>query len=263
MMGVIFDYDKHGRVVYKRDAEGNIILNANGNPSIVGNRYLYGYAVPKGTPGTPEYDKWIEPSGPNASEMSRKKAMEIINDLYRRVPTIYYELEKKRMLDQVDMILNDGLEGSARRAQEYYEDWYTKNHVYNPFTRVCEPIACWTKSEIKTERFEGDELSGRWIAVGKQRERKVNDGTIKEIVRGETLEYYDEDKDMRNPKYKPGATNLENYHAGDPEYDSNVELNPYEQELSKYLQEVLMENSTIDKTQRYFSKGWAPRIAKS
>ena len=262
MLKVIYDYDKDGNVQFEYNDSGEIILNPDGTPRKAGNRYLYGYAVPKGEPGTEEYDKWIEPSyNAGDTRMTARQAMKIVNDCYRVRPTTYYESEKARIIKECQLMMEE--DGNTERSQAYFEKWYTENHVYNPFTRRMEPIACWTKTEIKTELFSENELEGRWEPKGKEVERKVKDGWIRRKVNGENIEYYDREQDMRNPEYKPSATNLENYHAGDPEYDNDVELNDYEKEMSKYLQDILMENSTVDKTQRYFSKGWAPRLAKS
>ena len=262
MLRVLVDFDKDGNPQYQYDENGVAILNPNGTKKYAGNRYLFSYAVPKGQPGTEQYDKWLAPSyDGNDYSMNGRIAMDTINQCYRTRPTIYYELEKARIIKECQLMME--ADGDTERSQQYYEDWYTANHVYNPYNRRMEPIACWTKTELRTEQFEGNELEGRWEPKGKQIERKVKDGWIRRNVNGEMIEYHDEEEDMRNPDYKPSATNLENYHAGDPEYDNHVVLNDYEKELSDYLQEVLMENSTVDKTQRYFSKGWAPRIAKS
>ena len=67
---------------------------------------------------------------------------------------------------------------------------------------------------------------------------------------------------MRNHDYKEGGSLLDNYHASSQEWDNKTTLNKYEAEMSKYLQDVLRETATVDKTQRFFKHGYAPRLAK-
>lgn len=53
--------------------------------------------------------------------------------------TSYYELAKNAALAKGD---------------DYYKEWYAKNHIYNPYTHKMEPLAIWTERAIRADAVD-------------------------------------------------------------------------------------------------------------
>ena len=246
---VLSDFDENGNlnVRQKKDAEGNVITDENGNAILerIPNQYLYSFVKPKGEPGTREHDRWVD--------TQRMEDLNLIEHVYRKVPTKYYRQAKNEALKK------------AEEDPSYWKTWYRANHIYNPYTRKMEPLACWLYSEVKDELFKDNELEGRWVPRLNQRDRKVKTGVKSYRLGDEEITVTDETNDMRNHDYKPDAGIVGNYIKGaqNGEYDNNVVQNKYEKEMSTLLQEILMNTATVDKAKSYFKKGYLPRKLKA
>lgn len=188
-------------------------------------------------------------------DKERQRELEVYNLVYRQTPTVYYEQEAAR---------------ARQLSDEDYKIWYNKNHIYNPYTKRIEPIACWVTTEVRPENLQvtGDARykvtpSGRMIKA------HVFDGTIKNLRwfmnYNDILDDYDENAaypDMRNHNYKPNESPFENYN-GNPEYATNQNLNTYEQQMKDYLIETLNKEAVTQTAKNYFGKGFLPKSMKA
>lgn len=233
------EYKKYWRAInLERDVDGNYIRVGN---KYVANRYIYSYAKPKGKPGEESYDKFID--------KKRNEALALINQYYRKVNTSYYYQAR-----------SEALRKSREENSNYFDEWYERNHIYNPYTKQVEPLDCWRTSELKTELFDGNEIEGDWIPRAPQRTKTVIDGKTK--VKG--IEVYNRESDMRNLNYIPETTTAANYVVGAQKgkYDNTIKLNKYEKEMRDYLMNTLIQVSNVNNAKRYFEKGYLPSRGK-
>ena len=222
-------------VFYIVNSKGEYVKDENGN--FVPNRFLYGYAKPKGNPGDATYDKYV------STEEQESRAL--IDKYYETVPTEYYHYAKEEAI-----------------ANGTYDQWYEANHWYNPFTRRVEPISCWMQSRLKSELFVNNEIEGKWIPKAGQSQRRVKNGRVEHLLNGEIVSTYDENQDRTNHDFKPNAGYLANYKLGSG-FDSGVKLNQGEREMLQFLKSTLMGTAKTSKAKRFFEKGHVPRQAIS
>lgn len=217
----------------------NLELNEDGSFKVtdegkyVPNRFLYSYIKPKGEPGDPNYDKFVD--------KQRSKDVALVEKYYRRVGTKYYYNAMDEALTR------------DKTEEGYYQKWFLANHVYNPYKRRYEPLDCWVKTEIRYELFEDDSYEARWEPKSSQKVRKVRDGMIDGI--------YVDNMDMRNEHYDPNLGLIDNYIQGSKDgiYDRKIDLNKYEIEMRDYLYKTLLATARNNKdTERYFKKGYLP-----
>lgn len=232
------------------DADGSFKVK---NGKMVANQFLYSYARPKAEKGTPEYEKWVD--------HKRQEDLNLVSKIYRKTPTKYYY-----------QAMHEAEEKARNNSNYSYQDWYDKNHVYNPYTRQYEPLECWIYSEVNTDLFHGLEeesteekpFLGEWIPRPNQRQRIVRDGEtevsgLNTNINRSTM--YVAENDMRNPNYNPNATSVvENYVKGSQhgEFDNKKQLSEPQKELRDYIQNLLMSLSSVDSARRYFAKGLMP-----
>ena len=218
------------RVNCELDENGKIILDSNGRPKP--NKMLYGVMKPKD-----EYrDEFLD--------VQRTEDMKLLEDVYRTVPTRYYDMARA----------NAELE-AKNNPNFNYGEWFAKNHVYNPYTHKMEPLPCWVKRELKTELFDEDPNAGQFMPKASQREKKVKDGKVNGL--------YVSSLDMRNNNYNPNLSNTENYTRGSGfDNPASSALNKYEIEMRDYLKYTLMQTATVDSAKRYFQRGFLPARAK-
>lgn len=232
------------KVLMETNDSGNPIINKEGK--VIPNRMLYSYAKPKGEKGSAEYEKYVD--------HARSEAVSLIDSMYRKTKTIhYYEAQQ------------DALDKARKDSSFSYDKWWHDNHVYNPYTRKYEALACWTTSELKDELFYGEDemptpekpYKGKWIPSPNNRTKVIRDGNTEGV--------YIADNDMRNPNYKPNASLAENYVVGSQKgmYDNDVKLNSYAKEMRDYVTDMLKKTARVNSSQKYFRRGYAPTERKS
>lgn len=147
---------------------------------IVPNRYLYGYARPKG----------YKPDGTGNNtfvDAAKTKALRTIRNRTRTTKTQYYFSKYKEM---------------KAKSKAEFDAWYEANHIYNPYNHTVEPLQCWTKLEINQDnKVNQQEEIGLWIPNYNQTD----------IV---------PKSDKLNKHYKVGQTTASNYKRGFSEYDN-------------------------------------------
>ena len=179
----------------------------------VPNHYIYGYTAPKAD----KRDKYID--------KKRTEAIQLINRTYVSTPTEYYYQKAQEM---------------RAKGEEAFNDWYYKNHIYNPYNHNYEPLRCWTtltfRDDIKTE--------GEW---------QPNFNRTYNVPK----------KDKINPKHKEDLGHALNYKKGTG-YDNPrvTEANEFEVEVKQEVQRLLSELATTKEAKRYVDKGYMPSRAK-
>ena len=224
----------------------------SGNLIVVPNRRIYGYAVPKG----------YKADGTGDNSMVDKKkteALRIIHNYCKTVKTEYYYKKYKEM---------------RAKTEAEFNAWYEANHIYNPYNHTYEPIQCWTRMEIVPMSDDGEhEIAGMWVPAFNQLETRPKDGKDKH---GNP----DGSPDMTNPNYRHGMSNAANYksegakfddtltpvthknYSDGINYDNKAIMNPYEQQVSEFMQETLQQLAHTTSAKRYFDRGYMPSRAK-
>ena len=224
----------------------------SGNVTVVPNRRIYGYAVPKG----------YKADGTGDNSMIDKKktdALRIIHNYCKTVKTEYYYKKYKEM---------------RAKTEAEFKAWYDTNHIYNPYNHTYEPIQCWTHMEIEPMSDDGEhKIAGMWVPAFNQLETRPKDGKDKH---GNP----DGSPDMTNPNYRHGMSNAANYKSGgaifddtltpvthknyadEVNYDNTAVMNSYEQQVSEFMQETLQQLAHTTSAKRYFDRGYMPSRAK-
>ena len=226
--------------------------NDSGNVTVVPNRRIYGYAVPKGYK--------VDGTGDN-SMVDRKKtdALDVVHNYCKTVKTEYYYKKYREM---------------KAKTETEFNAWYEANHIYNPYNHTYEPIQCWTRMEIEPMSDDGEyEAAGMWVPAFNQLETRPKDGKDKH---GNP----DGSPDMTNHNYRHGMSTAANYksegakfddtlppvthknYADGINYDNNAVMNPYEQQVSEFMQETLQQLAHTTSAKRYFDRGYMPSRAK-
>ena len=224
------------RVNMERNKDGDFVTDNNGK--VIPNRRLYSFLKPKGSPGDPKYDQYVD--------KNIQEAVDIISHYTTKAETVHYKQAQAEAINR------------AKTDPDFdYVKWYHENHVYNPYTRKYEPLACWVTTEYNQTAINEAGLKGEWVPRGQQRESKVRDGMIKDV--------YVPSQDKRNHNYDPDGTNTENYSGvnfvtgqEDTEYKNNVEINKYEQEMLDLMQEELIKTARNEEQRKHWVQGWMP-----
>ena len=178
------------------------IFGSNNNFNV----YIYGYVVPKG----PFIDT------------IKTAARQYMNRNLKFVPTEYYYEARQEAI-------NNGT----------FDEWYKKNHIYNPYEHKYEPLKVWTTLAAKED---GD--------------------LINKVVynpRFDNMESSVKDE-YKNPNYHKFS---KNYKRGDSYYDSNITLNPKEEAYKRLLEETLNKYTTNYYGQQFIGKGYLPRVRQN
>lgn len=185
----------------------NIFTEMDEDGNIIANPYIYGYREPK--------ERFID--------YERTNAIKYINDNVDFVTTEYYDIARNRASEQGQ-----------------FEEWFERNHVYNPYTHKYEPLRIWTKLEAKP----GSELGQ----------------SIEYVPSFANTERYVKDEYANKEKYKKFSAN---YKKGDPRYDSNIRLNSKEEALRNYIEQILNKYATTYQGKRFVGQGYLPRERKA
>ena len=175
------------------------------------NRNIFGYYVPT----KKYYDKYID--------INKTYARKFIKDniTYEKT-THYFEAMK------------------LHRRKGDYEQWYEKNHYYNPYTRRMEPLRIWTTMEVNP-------------ALGKN-------GTYEYTpTYHNTRRTVKEKKENKN--WRKTSTNY-NYKTGKYTNEKYNQLSDKAKRIANYVQNVLNENAASNDMQKWFAEGYMPRKYK-
>ena len=191
----------------------------------VPNRYLWGYAKPKG------YKE--DGTGDNTYvDRDKTEAIRTIKKLTVVTKTQYYYAKLKEM---------------QQKPKAEFDAWYEANHIYNPNTHTLEPLQCWTTLKVNPDYIEGEGLSqlssGMYVPSYNQ-----TDVVPK--------------KDKLNSKYKVGKSTADNYKGGIAEYENEIQPNGYEREIIDLFQDILKKLAKTEQAKRFLDKGYMVARAK-
>lgn len=180
----------------------NIFTYVNGAGQLRPNRFIYGFKVYK--------DEYID--------QDKTAAVKFIRDNIEYIPSEYYYQAMK--------------EASANGT---YEEWFNRNHIYNPFSHKYEPLKIWTIMQAKPDS-----------ELAKQTEYIPSFDNMERSVKKEYI----------NDKYKEFGTN---YKRGDSRFDSNVNCNAKEQAMYDLVQRTLTKYASTYQSKRFVGQGFLPR----
>lgn len=208
----------------------------NGNAIVVPNRYIYGYAVPKG------YKK--DGTGNNTYVDKKKtEALRTIRTYTNNVYTEYYFKKVKEM---------------QKLGKAEFDKWYYANHVYNPHTHSMEPLPCWTKLEIRNIADDGEFVpGGEYVPAYNQLRSRPRNGKDKD---GND----NNDIDAVNHSYKEKASTATNFkQSAEDKYHNKTNMTEEEREMKELFESILRENATTSSSQCFLDRGYMPIRAKN
>lgn len=194
------------------------VLDRKGN--ITANPYIYGYKEP--TEDNIDHD--------------RTNARKYIEDNVEFVTTKYYEIAKHQAEEQ---------------GEEAFNDWFNKNHIYNPYSHRYEPLKVWT--ELKAKPGSDLDKSIRYAPTFENIERSVRNEYINNTENRKRL-------GIDGDGYK--EFNI-NYKKGDGKYDSGIILTSKEKALKDLLVQTMNKYATTYQGKRFVGQGYLPRERKT
>lgn len=207
------------------------IENKDGTVSVVPNRKLYGFAIPKGYK--------LDGTGNNTFvDKSRTKAIQILKEYIKTTPTKYYYAKAREMMNI---------------SKDAYNTWYKENHIYNPNTHCHEPLDIWMHTEYNPICGEGT-----WIPKTINTRSEVKNG---KDVNGKP----DGSEDYSNHDFKKDGSTVSNFKATsrNKEYQQDLTLTEEEQAVKKLIEDVMSKYAKSPAAQKYYDKGFLPSKAKN
>ena len=202
----------------ERTKQGRQFLNIFTFVSAAGqlrpNRFIYGFKVYK--------DEYID--------QDKTAAVKFIRDNIEYVPSEYYYQAMKEAS-------NNGT----------YEEWFRRNHIYNPFSHKYEPLKIWTIMQAKPDGELAKQVE--YIPSFDNMERSVKKEYINNAENRKRL-------GLTGEGYKEFGTN---YKRGDSRFDSNVNRNAKEQAMYDLVQRTLTKYATTYQGKRFVGQGYLPR----
>lgn len=185
---------------WRFDEFGRYEIRLDENYTTVPNRLIYGYAKPK--------EKYIN--------KVKTEAKKFIEDNIDFVTTEYYQAA-----------LYEAVKNGT------YEEWFKKNHVYNPYNRKWQPLPIWTKMGLKPNSGYADSYQFIPNADNVDVGIKTN---------------------AKNENYCKVPGNYKGHN-----YDSGITLTPKEEEMLKLLQDTIKQFTFDRKAQQFAENGYVPR----
>lgn len=195
------------QIFVETDSAGNIKLDDNGN--YIPNHYIYGYYEPIAK----YYDKYVD--------KKKTDARRFIRDNISYTETPYYRI---------------AIEEHTKKGD--YNEWYNKNHYYNPYTHRIEPIRIWTTMEINPNL--GKNGTYEWSPTFNNTKRNIKE-----------TKYI-------NKKYNKYSTN---YNTTTGEYTNakyNI-LNDKAKQIAEFVQNTLNQTASSNDMRQWFEQGYMPR----
>lgn len=184
----------------------------------IGNKFIYGYIdLAKNNFGeyTKEAKKYIDEEKTNA--------VKLLDDNIVYETTDYY---------------NQAYEAVKLKGEEYFNEWYDANHVYNPYKHRWEPIAIWTV--MRTNPSGSLHAKADYVANRDNMQRLPKEGTI-------------------NTNYNKaiGATYNSEGNYTNSEYSSLTDI---EKEILKKLKDYTLQFAIGTEQKKFINSGFAPRV---
>lgn len=159
-------------------------------------------------------------------DTARSDAKQWINNNIEYVPTKYYEL---------------AFNEAKAKGDDYFNDWYEKNHVYNPYTHQVEPLSVWTERRVRPDAIN-----------------------IKDATKDYNPLWFNSDrvfrKEYKNNNINPvegGIAYRSTSTYDNPEYTA---LNNSEKELLEQLKQYSDYYAHNYRQRKFVKEGYAPRL---
>ena len=220
----------------------------DGNDSVIANRRIFGYAVPKG----------YKPDGTGDNSLVDKKkteAFKIIHKYTTTHPTEYYYKKFREM---------------RAKSNEEFNEWYHRNHIYNPYNHTYQPLQCWTHLEytpVADDGMFGE--AGIWTPAYNQMNSRPSNGKDKFGNPDGSLDVtnhnYKENTSTAGNFKKEGFATREDLPFGEiPDYlkddtdytNHDVIINDYEKQIKDLFQNTLKTLALTDSAKRYINNGY-------
>lgn len=206
------------------DVTQRVMYDANLDADVVvPNPRLFSYIVPKG---------YVKGQDHPMIDHERTDALETIRTHTTRTTTKYYYEKIKEMRAQGDAA---------------YNEWYAKNHIWNPYTHSREPISCWTKMEIVDPTSnQSVGVKGEWIPRFNQTENVPKE-------------------EYRNKEWKEGQSLKANFKTNpvDGKYTNTTQMTDAEREMRDLFQGKMRELAKTASAKRWVEEGHALAKAKA
>ena len=202
---IFYEKDKDGFIKYKKKQP-------------IGNKFIYGYIdLNKNSFGeyTDEAKKYID----EKKTAARKLLDE--NIVYEN--TEYYYKARA---------------AAEAQGEDYYNEWFDANHIYNPYKHQWEPIAIWTV--MRANPAGSLHAKADYIANRDNTERIPKNGTINQNYNKDLGPTYNNKGSYTNTTYN--------------------NLTTQEKELLDGLEKRAYQYAVTSKQQRFLNAGFAPRV---
>ena len=197
-------YDIWLDIFIQKDKNGVFVTNENGK--FVPNNDIFGYVLPK--------DKtYIDEAKTDARNT-------IQNDIEYTPTEYYYDAQREAS--------NNGT----------FNEWYTANHVFNPYSHKMEPLKIWTTMQVTPKGYLNGNYS--YVPTYENTERTAKD------------EYL-------NPNHKQYSTN---YNIDNGDYNNLSKLSSKENEMLTLLQSTINAHASTHSMRMFSEQGFLPRRAR-
>lgn len=159
-------------------------------------------------------------------DTARSDAKQWIKNNIEYVPTKYYKL---------------AFDEAKAKGDDYFNDWYEKNHVYNPYTHQVEPLSVWTERRVNPDAINikdaTKDYNALWFNSDRVFRKEYTNNNINPVEGGIT---YRSTPTYDNPKY--------------------TALNNSEKELLKQLEQYSDYYAHNYRQRKFVKEGYAPRL---
>lgn len=141
------------------------------------------------------------------------------------------------------------------RETPEFNDWYAKNHIYNPYTHEMEPIAVWTRTEYKSYKPVDDD--GNTIEMSDKLLEENFEPSFKQTERKIKKEYQNDNWDKTYGLFRLFKD------SADSMYKSEFVRNQYEEQIRQLILNEILPLAKTDKLKYFVNKGRLPYKAQS
>ena len=199
------DFDTFLDIFVQTDENGIYELDEDGH--YVPNNDIYGYVLPKD-------DTYINKEKTNARQL--------IEENVEFVPTEYYYQAMEKA-----------------SAEGKFDEWFTNNHVFNPYKHKFEPLRVWTTMQVNPN----GSLKGKYsyVPTDENKEKTIKEG-------------------KNDNEYNPRTTN---YNSSTGSYNNYGRLSSKETEVQQLLQETMDFFAKYNNSNPFIEQGYIPRKRKT
>ena len=126
-------------------------------------------------------------------------------------------------------------------GKDVFNEWYQKNHVYNPYTHEMEPISIWKYTTYQSFN-EDTGMTDQLVSDNFEANRNSSERVLKES--------------SVNDNYEKGYGLYHNFKQNaESQYINDLGLNDSEQKILKLIQDTIIPLGKTNKAKRFFGRG--------